>query len=66
LLYDYQGKYEHVELLYKRSLEIRAAKLGKDHPDVAISLNDLACLYTHQGKFAEETLSITHALTLIT
>jgi len=27
--------------------------LGPDHPDVAMSLNNLAALYSNQGKYAE-------------
>ena len=29
------------------------AKLGKDHPDVATSLNNLAALYMKIGRYAE-------------
>ena len=38
---------------YKRSLAIREKSLGPDHPDVAISLNNLAALYRDQGRWAE-------------
>ncbi len=31
--------------LYKRSLAINEKALGPDHPDVAVSLNNLAALY---------------------
>ena len=34
-LYQVTGQYAKAEPLYQRSLEIREAKLGKDHPDVA-------------------------------
>jgi tetratricopeptide (TPR) repeat protein len=34
-------------------LEIREKLLGKEHPDVATSLNNLASLYYSQGKYAE-------------
>ena len=37
----------------KRSLKIREAKLGKDHPEVATSLNNLAVLYKDTGRYAE-------------
>jgi hypothetical protein len=38
------GRYAQAEPLYRRSLQIREAKLGKDHPAVAQSLHDLAGL----------------------
>ena len=55
LLYDYdtQGQYPEAEPLHKRSLAIREKGLGPDHPDVAISLDNLAGLYHNQGKYAE-------------
>ena len=43
--YYNQGKYEQAESLYQSSLAIREKILGKDHPDVATSLNNLAGLY---------------------
>jgi tetratricopeptide (TPR) repeat protein len=36
-----------------RSLSIRESQLGADHPDVATSLNNLALLYTSQGRYSE-------------
>jgi CHAT domain-containing protein len=39
--------------LYQRSLAIREKALGRDHPDVAISLNNLASLYDRQGRYAD-------------
>ena len=41
------------EPLYKRSLKIKEAKLGTDHPAVAASLNNLAELYRSQGRYAD-------------
>ena len=38
------GRYADAEPLYRRSLEIREKQLGRDHPDVADSLNNLAGL----------------------
>ena len=48
-----QGKYAEAEPLHKRSLAIWEKALGKEHPDVALSLNNLAALYDSQGKYAE-------------
>ena len=39
--------------LYERSLAIWEKALGKDHPDVANSLNNLAALYYAQGKYEQ-------------
>ena len=36
-----------------RSLEIREKVFGKEHPDVANSLNNLAGIYHEQGKYEE-------------
>ena len=43
-LYGTQGRYADAEPLYKRSLVIREKALGPEHPDVALSLNNLANL----------------------
>jgi CHAT domain-containing protein/Tfp pilus assembly protein PilF len=47
------GQYAKAEPFYRRALEIREARLGKDHPDVAHSLNNLAVLYMAMGQFAK-------------
>ena len=40
-----QGRYTDAEPLFKRALTISEKALGPDHPDVAVSLNNLAGLY---------------------
>ena len=47
------GQYAKAEPLYLRSLKIWEAKLAKDHPDVARSLNNLAWLYVSMGQYAK-------------
>src|ERR1700719_1285427 len=42
-VYFLQGKYAEAEGLYKRALAIREQALGANHPDVAQTLNNLAC-----------------------
>jgi CHAT domain-containing protein/Tfp pilus assembly protein PilF len=37
----------------QRSLQINEAKFGKDHPQVALSLNNLAALYWEQGRYGQ-------------
>ncbi|KAL9863599.1 LOW QUALITY PROTEIN: kinesin light chain 4 [Geothlypis trichas] len=55
VLYGKRGK--EAEPLCKRALEIRgryeSSVLGKDHPDVAKQLNNLALLCQNQGKYDE-------------
>jgi hypothetical protein len=53
VLYGKRGKYKDAEPLCKRALEIREKVLGKDHPDVAKQLNNLALLCQNQGKYDE-------------
>ena len=48
-LYRAQGRYADAEPLLKRSLAIYEKVLGPDHPDVGLSLNNLAALYNNQG-----------------
>jgi len=52
-LYKSQGKYYKAEPLCKRKLEITEKISGKDHPSVALCLQDLANLYFFQGKYEE-------------
>ncbi len=40
-LYQVQGRYADAEPLHKRALGIREKALGPEHPDVAVSLNNL-------------------------
>jgi tetratricopeptide (TPR) repeat protein len=55
-LLDYSGEYRYslaayaqAKLLYERALAIREKVLGSDHPDTAMSLNNLAELLRQQG-----------------
>ena len=50
-MYYSQGRYNDAEPLYLQSLDIRKRQLGNDHPDVALSLNNLAILYSSQGRY---------------
>ena len=45
MMYDNQGKYDEAEKMYKESLTIDKKVYGEEHPDVAISLNNLAAVY---------------------
>jgi CHAT domain-containing protein/Tfp pilus assembly protein PilF len=50
-LYD-KGRFQEAIPLTERSLSLRERALGPRHPDVAISLNNLARLYQAQGAYA--------------
>jgi tetratricopeptide (TPR) repeat protein len=52
-LFQDQGKYSEVELLYNRALKIYEKALGPEHPNVASTLNNLAGLFQAQGKNTE-------------
>jgi hypothetical protein len=46
-------RYEQAEVHYTRSLAIRQCALGPRHPDVALSLNNLAALFSSVGRLEE-------------
>jgi tetratricopeptide (TPR) repeat protein len=52
-LYAGQGKYGEAEGLFQRALAIREKALGRDHPDVAQTLHNLALVYRSQGRHGE-------------
>jgi len=47
------GQYSEAKPLFERSLAIFEKVLGKEHPDVASILNNLAGLYTIQGNYIQ-------------
>ena len=47
------GQVQEAEGLYKRALAISEKALGANHPAVAQTLNNLACVYGDQGKYSE-------------
>jgi hypothetical protein len=48
-----QGKYSEAEPLHKRSLAIRETALGKDHPTVALALENMARCSEEMWKLEE-------------
>lgn len=48
-----QGQYDQGVVVARRALKVAEKNAGKNHPDVASSLNNLAELYRTQGKYAE-------------
>ena len=47
------GDYAKAEPLYRRALAICEKALGPEHPDTAVSLNNLAELYNAMGDYAK-------------
>ena len=48
-----RARYSEAQPLYEQALEIRKGLFEGDHPDVALSLNNLAFLYDRQGRYSE-------------
>ena len=47
------GKYDRAVIVAQKALEVAEQNVGRDHPDVALSLNNLAELYRTQGDYAK-------------
>ena len=47
------GEYAKAEPLYQEALRIRQKVLGPEHPDTALSLNNLGTLYQDMGEYAK-------------
>ena len=56
------GKYVGAELLYRRSLEIRKQVLGKEHPAIFTSENNLGALLFYKGEYAGAEVMYQRAL----
>ena len=48
-----QGQYPEAQKISEEAIEVAETTFGKDHPNTATSLNNLAELYRTQGKYAE-------------
>ena len=48
-----EGKYKEAAENWEHFIELAEKKLGPDHPDVALGLNNLASLYQDQGKYSK-------------
>ncbi|MBE9098235.1 tetratricopeptide repeat protein [filamentous cyanobacterium LEGE 07170] len=60
-----QGRYNEAIPLAQQALELRETVLGETHPDVAISLNNLAELYRLQGNYAAAEPLYQRSLTIL-
>ena len=47
------GQYARAVVVGKKALKVAEEIVGPDHPDVAVSLNNLALLYKTQGHYAQ-------------
>ena len=59
-----KGALEEAERLYRRALAIKEARREPGHPDIAMSLNNLAVLYRTAGRLFEASDLSAHALRL--
>src|SRR5262245_18906103 len=59
-----KGKYAEAEDLYRRALVIRESTLGRDHPQVAATLIQLAHIYRVQRRYADAEPLLKRALAI--
>jgi len=62
IVFGHQGDYERAELHLQRALQIWEKTLGRDHPDVAISLTNLGIVFANQGDYERAKLHHQRAL----
>ena len=48
-----RARYSEAEQLHRRALAVREKALGPDHPDCALSINNLAVVCESQGRYGE-------------
>ena len=58
------GRYAEATPYARRALDIEEHRSGPDHPDVALSLNNLAELYRNQGRYADAEPFIKRSLAI--
>jgi tetratricopeptide (TPR) repeat protein len=61
-LYQFKARWSEAELLHRRALAIDEQRLGRDHPTVAIDLNDLAVLLNATNRLSEAEPLLRRAL----
>jgi prophage maintenance system killer protein len=50
---DSQGKYKEAEAMHQQTLQLKEKVLGKEHPSMLNSMNNLANVLYSQGKYKE-------------
>jgi hypothetical protein len=58
------ARFAQAQPMVERALSIREQNLGSEHPDVAVSLNDLALLHLHQAQLSEAEPLMRRALAI--
>jgi len=59
------GRYNEVEAFYKQQLNIRESRLGHHHVCVAVTLQNLAELYSFEGKYQQAKQHYKRMLTIV-
>ncbi|MFN6472395.1 MAG: tetratricopeptide repeat protein [Nostoc sp. SerVER01] len=62
--YQGQGLYDKATPWLEKCLKVTKQRLGKEHPDFAQAVNNLAALYYSQGKYSEAEPRLLQALEL--
>ncbi|MEH2046141.1 tetratricopeptide repeat protein [Nostoc sp.] len=62
--YNAQGLYNQALPWLKQCLEVTKKRFAEEHPDIAVSLNNLAELYVFQGRYSEAEPLYIQALAL--
>ena len=60
-----QGRYSEATGIAKEAVGVAEETFGQDHPNVAISLNNLAYLYDCQGEYAQSGPLYKRALAIL-
>lgn len=62
-LYESQGRYEQVEPLYLRALQIFLKRLGQDHPNTQTIINNFASFLTEAIRANKQASLSNHPMT---
>lgn len=64
VLYTEQGRYAKGETVLREALELQKQYLGKNHPDLATTLNDLGTCCMHQGNHTKAETFLTQSISI--
>jgi tetratricopeptide (TPR) repeat protein len=64
LVYFYGNKMDKALTTWREALQNACLVYGYDHPNVAVLLNNIGCLYYHQGDFAASLRAFSESLDL--
>jgi hypothetical protein len=57
VMYMELGQYAEAEPLLTRALAVRGMEFGREHPNVAVNLHNLAIVNMEQARYAERVVS---------